>query len=251
MFPFKKKRESEKKNPSCFFPNSSPCVSKAHMHTECSSAPPSLSGSWRMVSLLRILALLHHNTHDVSAFHTHFPPLGDYQNLSDVNATPPKRSTVLRAVCSRPLGARRRQQTCSQLALRSPLHFSLCQLILKIAGNSIFILLSKNFFLSNTAPLPNCRTSRGVPAPSSRSFWVAAVMGGKVLRVIIRFIKISSGDFKRTETNTSGSNTSTASREASLSTADCLPPSPPPPSPGSENGIKMEKLHPVTNPYTF
>ena len=39
------------------------------------SLPPSLSlslsGLWRRESLLRILALLHHNTHDVSTFHTH------------------------------------------------------------------------------------------------------------------------------------------------------------------------------------
>lgn len=55
---------------------------------------------------------------------------------------------------------------------------------LKIAGNSIFILLSKNFFLSYTAPLPNSRTSRGAPAPSSRAFWVAAVMGKQVTSVI-------------------------------------------------------------------
>lgn len=47
---------------------------------------------------------------------------------------------------------------------------------LKIAGNSIFILLSKNFFLSYRAPLPNFRTSRGVPALSSPVFWVAAEM---------------------------------------------------------------------------
>lgn len=46
----------------------------------------------------------------------------------------------------------------------------------KIAGNSIFILLSKNFFLSYRAPLPNFRTSRGVPAPSSPVFWAAAKM---------------------------------------------------------------------------
>lgn len=45
---------------------------------------------------------------------------------------------------------------------------------LKIAGNSIFILLSKNFFLSYRAPLPNSHTSRGVPVPSSPAFWVAA-----------------------------------------------------------------------------
>lgn len=48
---------------------------------------------------------------------------------------------------------------------------------LKIAGNSIFILLSKNFFLSYRAPLPNFRTSRGAPALSSPVFWVAAEMG--------------------------------------------------------------------------
>lgn len=47
---------------------------------------------------------------------------------------------------------------------------------LKIAGNSIFILLSKNFFLSYRAPLPNFRTSRGVPALSSPAFWVRAEM---------------------------------------------------------------------------
>lgn len=45
---------------------------------------------------------------------------------------------------------------------------------LKIAGNSIFMLLSKNFFLSYRAPLPNSHTSRGVPVPSSPAFWVAA-----------------------------------------------------------------------------
>ena len=45
---------------------------------------------------------------------------------------------------------------------------------LKIAGNSIFILLSKNFFLRYRAPLPNSHTSRGVPVPSSPAFWVAA-----------------------------------------------------------------------------
>lgn len=47
---------------------------------------------------------------------------------------------------------------------------------LKIAGNSIFILLSTNFFLSYRAPLPNFRTSRGVPAPSSPVFGAAAKM---------------------------------------------------------------------------
>lgn len=70
IFPLKNKN-----NTSVLFPNSSPRVFKPHIHTKCSSnrtlAPPSLSGSWRRVSLLRILALLHHNTHDVSTFHTH------------------------------------------------------------------------------------------------------------------------------------------------------------------------------------
>lgn len=47
---------------------------------------------------------------------------------------------------------------------------------LKIAGNSIFILLSKNFFFSYRAPLPNSHMSRGVPALSSPAFWVAAEM---------------------------------------------------------------------------
>lgn len=55
-----------------------------------------------------------------------------------------------------------------------PFSLFLCHLILKIAGNSIFILLSKNFFLSYRAPLPNSRTSRGAPALSSPAFWVAA-----------------------------------------------------------------------------
>lgn len=66
--------------------------------------------------------------------------------------------------------------TCSQLALQSPFQFFSLPPDLKIAGNSIFILLSKNFFLSYRAPLPNSRTSRGVPAPSSPAFWVAAEM---------------------------------------------------------------------------
>lgn len=61
-----------------------PCVFSNPVHTYYGScrtrAPPSLalslslSGLWRRESLLRILALLHHNTHDVSTFHTHFLP---------------------------------------------------------------------------------------------------------------------------------------------------------------------------------
>lgn len=77
---------------------------------------------------------------------------------------------------TRPLGARERPR----LAASSPCEvlFSFFSLPpdLEIAGNSIFILLSKNFFLSYRAPLPNSRTSRGVPAPSSPAFWVAAEM---------------------------------------------------------------------------
>lgn len=66
---------------------------------------------------------------------------------------------------------------CSQLIVQKCFAIFSLPPDLKIAGNSIFILLSKNFFLTYRAPLPNFRTSRGVPALSSPALWVAATMG--------------------------------------------------------------------------
>lgn len=147
------------------------------MHTNYGScrtrAPPSLSGSWRRESLLRILALLHHNTHDVSTFHTHFSQqlLKPFGHAWHQTRTP--RCTGLRDPTP---WCPQTAPNCTQLALQSPFQFFSLPPDLKIAGNSIFILLSKNFFLSYRAPLPNFRTSRGVPALSSPAFWVAAEM---------------------------------------------------------------------------
>lgn len=140
---------------------------RLHRSQACGAGCPS-SGSWR--SYTTTLMTYQHFTHTFSPPEQLYKPFGRLCNT-------PKKSTVHRAVGSRPLGGHQRPQTCTQLALRSPLHFFPLPPDLKIAGNSIFILLSKNFFLGNTAPLPNSRTSRGAPAPSSRSFWAAAVMG--------------------------------------------------------------------------
>ena len=48
---------------------------------------------------------------------------------------------------------------------------------LKIAGNSIFILLSTNFSSVIETRLPNFRMSQGVPVLSSPAFWGAAGVG--------------------------------------------------------------------------
>lgn len=132
--PFKITLIAFKNKRSVLFPNSSPRVFKPHMHTECSSnrtrAPPSLAGSWRRVSLLRILALLHHNTHDVSTFHTHI-----FHRWSTIKTS--------RTSMQQPAkGARCSGQRVADLWLltngtklaanspcKAPLHFSLCQLI--------------------------------------------------------------------------------------------------------------------------
>lgn len=144
------------------------------MHTNYGScrtrAPPSLSGLWRRESLLRILALLHHNTHDVSTFHTHFPTtITTFRTCM----APKWHTTVFEGLEPDSLMP---QNALSASPARPTKCFSGFSLPpdLKIAGNSIFILLSKNFFLSYRAPLPNFRTSRGVPAPSSPVLWAAA-----------------------------------------------------------------------------
>lgn len=101
-----------------------------------------------------------------------------------MHATPPPKLHGARDSGSRPLGGHRRPRLAASSPCRALFTFFSLPPDLKIAGNSIFILLSKNFFLSYTAPLPNSRTSRGAPAPSSRAFWVAAVMGKQVSSVI-------------------------------------------------------------------
>lgn len=163
-----------------------PCVFSTHAHKlwflQDKSASISLSlsprGSWRRESLLRILALLHHNTHDVSTFHTHFSPttLATFWTCMDTKLAhrgAHKVGTRAPCKCSKK-SSFPPPKACSRLALQSPSSVCAPPPDLKIAGNSIFILLSKNFFLSYTAPLPNFRTSRGVPAPSSPAFWAAA-----------------------------------------------------------------------------
>lgn len=93
---------------------------------------------------------------------------------------------------ARPLGATPLNHDHHQLARPAKV---LCSFFfplppdLKIAGNSISILLSKNFFLSYRAPLPNFRTSRGAPARSSPAFWAAARTGKIVSTVIIHVQK--------------------------------------------------------------
>lgn len=105
------------------FSNSCPLCFQP-MHTNYGScrtrAPPSLCGSWRRESLLRILAPLHHNTHDVSTFHTHFS--NNYQNLLDMHA-PKLANHGAQDTRTRPLGAHKRPQ----LAASSPwkVHYSL------------------------------------------------------------------------------------------------------------------------------
>lgn len=161
-----------------------PCVFSTHAHKlwflQDKSASISLSprGSWRRESLLRILALLHHNTHDVSTFHTHFSPttLATFWTCMATKLAhrgAHKVGTRAPCKCSKK-SSFPPPKACSRLALQSPSSVCAPPPDLKIAGNSIFILLSKNFFLSYTAPLPNFRTSRGVPAPSSPAFWAAA-----------------------------------------------------------------------------
>lgn len=94
-----------------------PCVFSTHATQTIGScrtrAPPSLSGLWRRESLLRILALLHHNTHDVSTFHTHF--YNNYHNLLDMHGTKLAHHGAQEAG-TRPLGAPERPQ----LAASSP-----------------------------------------------------------------------------------------------------------------------------------
>ena len=102
--------------PVCVF---NPCTHKLSCRTR---APPSLSGSWRRESLLRILALLHHNTHDVSTFHTHFP--NNYYNLLGMHGT---------KLCTGPREPTPRcphtAPTCSQLAPQTAFRCLLCHLI--------------------------------------------------------------------------------------------------------------------------
>lgn len=157
---------------SCFLTVfSTPCTQNCA--SSCRTrAPPSLPGLWCRESLLRILAPLHHNTHDVSTIHTHF--FLPQQLLKPFGHACHQTCTTR---CTRAPGpdpwvppARHPAHPAKPLAV-----FSLPP-DLKIAGNSIFILLCKNFFLSYTAPLPNFRTSRGVPAPSSPASWAAARM---------------------------------------------------------------------------
>ena len=152
----------------------------------------SLSGLWRRESLLRILALLHHNTHDVSTFHTHFLPT----TIKNLSAHAWQQTRTPRCTGERreldpsvpPPLKPRPPPTCSPC--KSPVQFFFSSPPdLKIAGNSIFILLSKNFFLSYRAPLPNFRTSRGAPARSSPAFWAAAKTGKIVSTVIIHVQK--------------------------------------------------------------
>lgn len=152
---------------------------------------------------------------------------------------------------ARPLGATPLNHDHHQLARPAKV---LCSFFfplppdLKIAGNSIFILLSKNFFLSYRAPLPNFRTSRGAPARSSPAFWAAARTGKIVSTVIIHVQKHIGWCFKTVNDKSEWKQQHKVQcGEKHLSrTADCLPPSPPPPLSGSENRIKNTKLHPVT-----
>lgn len=89
-------------------------------------------------------------------------------------ACPQTRATPWRDTGTRPLGGPRTALGCDRSPLQSPFRVFSLPPDLKIAGNSIFILLSKNFFLSYRAPLPNSHRSRGVAVPSSPTFWVEA-----------------------------------------------------------------------------
>lgn len=108
-------------------------------------APPSLPGLWRRESLLLILALLYttHSTRDVSTFRTLFSD--NYSDLLDLRGTKPAHQPA-HGVGTR-LG-----QCCKTTPNQEParpgtaLGFFLWPPDLKIAGNSIFIFLSKNFF---------------------------------------------------------------------------------------------------------
>lgn len=81
---------------------------------------------WRRESLLRILALLHHNTHDVSTFHTHFP-----QQLLKAfgRPCPQTRARPSRDTGTRPLGAPETALGCDQSPLQSPFRGFRCHLI--------------------------------------------------------------------------------------------------------------------------
>lgn len=128
-----------------------------------------LSGCWRRESLLRILALLHNSTYDVSTFHTFSQQLLKPSEWACKQTRTPKCTQDQPSAPSAP----KRPRPAASLTSKSPFPHLPSPPDLKIAGNSIFILLSKNFFLSYTAPLPNFRRSQGVPAPSSPLFWAA------------------------------------------------------------------------------
>lgn len=135
---------------------------RLHLSLACGAGSPS-SGSWR--SYTTTLMTYQHFTH---IFQQLLKPFG--------HACPPKwHTTAHRTLGPDPLVA---TNGPNLLPARPAKSFSLFSLPpdLKIAGNSIFILLSKNFFLSYRAPLPNSRRSRGVPAPSSPTFWAGAEM---------------------------------------------------------------------------
>lgn len=133
---------------------------RLHLSLACGAGSPS-SGSWR--SYTTTLMTYQHFTHifptTIKTFRTCMAP-----NWHTTVCWGPKPDSLMP------------QNALNLQPARPAKCFSVFSLPpdLKIAGNSIFILLSKNFFLSYRAPLPNFRTSRGVPALSSPAFWVAA-----------------------------------------------------------------------------
>lgn len=89
----------------------------------------SVSGSWRRESLLRILALLHHNTHDVSTFAPLIP--STHQTRLDPHGIEPAHPTA-QAAGTRPRGAAREPNVAASRAPQPLGAAPLCHLISKL-----------------------------------------------------------------------------------------------------------------------
>lgn len=135
---------------------------RLHLSLACGAGSPS-SGSWR--SYTTTLMTYQHFTHIFPTTITTFCTC----------MAPNSHTTVHRRLGPEPLVPHIGPNLQPASPAKSFTAFSLPP-DLKIAGNSIFILLSKNFSLSYRAPLPNFCTSRGAPALSSPALWVAAKM---------------------------------------------------------------------------